>query len=125
MSPLCVCARRDSSAKGWQFLTLALETFPPGELENYLEMFLRTVASPADRYIRTLHATVYGGARTVPLSQAEIVKVLAGEVRVRSVQCIELACAVAWSSRACVWSRCREVPCPHTLMVPMVHLVCV
>jgi len=70
----------ESSAKGWQLLACCLETFPPqSEFENFLEMYLRTYAKPAERYVKILHATVYGGPRATAPNQAEITKVINGE----------------------------------------------
>jgi len=70
----------ESATKGWQLMACCLETFPPqSEFENYLEMFLRTFAKPAERYIRLLHATVYGGPRAVAPTQAEITRIVSGE----------------------------------------------
>ena len=42
-------------------MALCLETFPPKEFENYLEMFLRTHAPDRERFVKILHTTVYGG----------------------------------------------------------------
>jgi hypothetical protein len=61
-------------------MACCLETFPPqSEFENYLEMFLRAHAKPAERFIRILHATVYGGPRAVAPNQAELTRIINGE----------------------------------------------
>jgi hypothetical protein len=69
----------ESIKRGWQLMCLCLETFPPGEFENYLEIWLRQTAQPADKYVRMLHATVYGGARTVAPTQMEMQKIIDGQ----------------------------------------------
>ena len=48
---------------------------PQTQLENYVEMFLRTNAQPADKYVNLFHQTYYGGARTQPPSPEEIAEV--------------------------------------------------
>jgi len=68
----------ESTSKGWQIMALSLETFPPNsEFENFLEMYLRSSPN-SERYIRILHATVYGGARRSPPTEQEIHKIIAG-----------------------------------------------
>jgi len=70
----------ESLKRGWQMMSLCLESFPPGEeMENYLEMWLRSTAQPADKYVRMLHTTVYGGARTVAPTQQEMQRIVDGE----------------------------------------------
>jgi hypothetical protein len=74
---------QESIQKGWQLMAICLETFPPGEFENYLEMWLRTNAKPPERYIRIMHGTVYGGPqRSVPSIQ-DITNIMNGGVRAR------------------------------------------
>jgi hypothetical protein len=69
----------DSVTRGWQLMSLCLETFPPGEFENYLEIWLRANSNPVEKYVKMLHATVYGGARTVAPTQQEMQKIINGE----------------------------------------------
>lgn len=46
----------ESTRKGWQLLGLCLTTFPPGaDFENFLEVFLRKNAQPANKYVGALH----------------------------------------------------------------------
>jgi len=62
-------------------MAICLETFPPPpQFENYLEIFLREKAPEAskERLIKTLHATVYGGQRPAPLTEAEMSQLLNG-----------------------------------------------
>jgi len=60
---VCVVDYSESSRKGWQLMAVCLDTFPPKEFENYLEMYLRTHAPDKNRFVNMLHSTVYGGER--------------------------------------------------------------
>jgi hypothetical protein len=76
---------RDSLNKGWQLMAVCLETFPPGEFENYLETWLRSNAKPPERYIRLLHGTVYGGPQKSTPSIVDIQKIMNGGVCARAL----------------------------------------
>ena len=74
----------ESTRKGFWLMAICLETFPPPEeFENYLECWLRAKAPSADqqRYIGTLHATVYGGQRHAPLTESEMSQCMHGTLR--------------------------------------------
>lgn len=68
-----------SVQRGWQLMSVFLETFPPLEqFQNYLEMFLRTNAEPKDRYVHLLHQAYYGGPSPKPPSVEEIQQIASG-----------------------------------------------
>lgn len=55
---------RDSAVRGWEMMAFCLNTFPPpAELENYLEMFLRSSAFNPEQYVNYLHEGIYAGER--------------------------------------------------------------
>ena len=56
-------AGADSRTKGWRLFALFLSAFPPsGELENFVEWFLRERGKSS--LVRALHVIVYRGAGT-------------------------------------------------------------
>ncbi len=83
---------QQSLNKGWQLMAICLETFPPGEFENYLEMWLRTNSKPPERYIRIMHGTVYGGPQKSVPSINDIQNIMNGGVRISL--CSALACCL-------------------------------
>jgi myosin heavy subunit len=70
-----------SLEKGWTLLAICLDIFPPGkEFENYLEYWIRKCdRQDKDRYIKLFHQTVYGGAKAVLPSDAEITSIIQGK----------------------------------------------
>lgn len=71
----------ESLSKGWWLLAIMIETFPPPpEFENYLEAFIRTKAPDGqkERYLKMLHASIYGGQRSQPLTESEMSQLLSG-----------------------------------------------
>ncbi len=54
-----------STSRGWEFMLLCLDSFPPVAIENYVENFIRKSARDPKLFVRTLHQTLYGGARQV------------------------------------------------------------
>lgn len=53
----------ESERKGWKLMRACLECFAPSEeLENYLELYLRTRGKI--NCLRSLHGTVFRGSRT-------------------------------------------------------------
>eukprot|EP00456_Euglypha_rotunda_P048582 TRINITY_DN3893_c0_g1_i4.p1 TRINITY_DN3893_c0_g1~~TRINITY_DN3893_c0_g1_i4.p1 ORF type:complete len:409 (-),score=58.11 TRINITY_DN3893_c0_g1_i4:167-1291(-) len=75
--------KQESIQKGWDLMTLCLATFPPGsEMENYLEMFLRTKSKPAEKFVNLFHETFYYGGRSQPPSESEMNQIITqGEVK--------------------------------------------
>jgi len=75
--------KSDSRQKGWDLMTLCLATFPPNsEMENYLEMFLRTKASPPEKFVNLFHETFYYGGKTSAPSESEMTHIIQqGEVK--------------------------------------------
>lgn len=75
-----------SRSKGWDLMLLCIAHFPPnGEMENYLEMFLRTKAQPPDKYVNMHHQTLYHGERNAPPTEADIQQILQGGQVERSI----------------------------------------
>jgi myosin heavy subunit len=67
-----------SVQKGWDLMVLCLATFPPpGDFENYLEMYLRTSSPQPPKFVNQLHDTLYGGERRSPPNESEFASILA------------------------------------------------
>jgi len=67
----------DSRKRGWQMMQIFIDTIKPQQqLENYVEMFLRSNAQPANKFLNMFHQTNYGGARTQPPAPDEIQQIL-------------------------------------------------
>eukprot|EP00808_Paulinella_micropora_P005871 g56997.t1 len=82
--------------KGWDLMLLCIAHFPPNtEMENYLEMFLRTKGNPPSKYYNLLHRTLYYGEKQSPPTDSEINSILSsGEVE-RSVSSLPREQAMA------------------------------
>jgi len=68
----------ESTARGWELMTLCLSAFPPpSDVENFVEMYLRSQSNPPSKFVKILHDTLYGGARKVAPTEHEIPQILA------------------------------------------------
>ncbi len=72
-----------SLARGWEFMLLALDSFPPIASENYLENFIRKTAKDPKLFVRTLHQTMYGGARQIAPTTDEMSAITGGRAQNR------------------------------------------
>ena len=75
---------KDSRIKGWNLLTVILDTLkPPKDIENYLEKWLRdnppeNHPNDPEFYVRLLHQTIFLGSRQKIPSLAEIHQLMEG-----------------------------------------------
>lgn len=71
---------KDSAIKGWQLMTVLLDTFPPGtDLENFLEYWIRKNSPDQDKkYLQLLHITILKGAKKRVPSEKVILQCLDG-----------------------------------------------
>merc|ERR1719473_2372797 len=92
-----------SRSKGWDLMLLCIAHFPPnGEMENYLEMFLRQKSQPPDKYVNLHHQTLYHGERHAPPTEADIQQILQGGNVERSISSLPREQAMAMASEGLI-----------------------
>eukprot|EP01121_Diplochlamys_sp_Union-15-3_P019407 TRINITY_DN7303_c0_g1_i2.p1 TRINITY_DN7303_c0_g1~~TRINITY_DN7303_c0_g1_i2.p1 ORF type:complete len:146 (+),score=27.86 TRINITY_DN7303_c0_g1_i2:341-778(+) len=65
----------ESVKKGWKLLHLCLQHFPPTDkFENYLEIWLRNESKGDDKYLKSMHATLFKGPAKGTPSAEELEK---------------------------------------------------
>jgi len=77
-----------SETKGWSLLHVFLEQFAPREVENFLIVWIRRNAKgtgTADKYLRSLHLSVFYGGRPSMLSDLEINRIISSGQSLRDI----------------------------------------